>query len=78
MKTLVVLCLSKNLLSLDENVDNLSTIETKNYEFYKARGEIADKCELDEMYAYTLRGDAQSIGDANEVCPSIEGGQCCG
>lgn len=30
------------------------------------------------MMAYTLRGDAETIGDTNELCPSIEGGQCCG
>ena len=35
-------------------------------------------CEMDEMTAYTLRGDAKSVSDPNELCPSVEGGQCCG
>lgn len=29
---------------------------------------------MDEMGAYHMWGDASSIGDNNEVCPSIEGG----
>lgn len=30
------------------------------------------------MNAYGVYGDANSVGDANEICPSIQGGQCCG
>lgn len=58
LRTFVVLCLSKIFFNLDENIDDPNRIETKNYDFYKAKGEIAKECELDEMYAYTLRGDA--------------------
>ena len=39
--------------------------------------EIQKKCELDEMRAYSLIGDAESLGAANELCPSISE-NCCG
>lgn len=46
--------------ALDENVDDKDKIETKSYDFYqnKVSKEIRNKCELDEMFAYHMTGDA--------------------
>lgn len=78
INTLVILSLLQSELVSDKTEDDPNKIESLSYDHYKAKGEIAKKCQLDEMMAYTLRGDAESIGDSNELCPSIEGGQCCG
>lgn len=78
VKTVVILSLVQKQFLSDNTEDDPEKIESLSYEHYKAKGEIAKECELDEMMAYTLRGDAESIGDTNELCPSIEGGQCCG
>lgn len=60
IRTIVVLCLTKNIIIAGTNdmEDIPEIIESKNYDFFKAKSEITEKCELDEMYAYTLRGDA--------------------
>jgi hypothetical protein len=34
-------------------------------------------CKPEEMWAYHLVGDAQSVGEANEICPSVSQ-NCCG
>lgn len=39
--------------------------------------EIQENCELDEMRAYSLVGDAESLNAPNELCPSITE-NCCG
>lgn len=71
---LFVMCIFQlTLCAIDEEVDNPHTIETKSYEFYKNKRskEIAEKCKLEEMWAYHLVADSQSVGEANEICPSI-------
>ena len=61
------------------NEDDPKKIETKSYEFYLnwISDDIRQRCELDEMYAYQMTGDAETVQEGNEVCPS-NGQQCCG
>lgn len=70
---IVILSLMTSYQKNDTEVDNPYKIEVKSYEFYKNKRsrEIIDKCELDEMFAYHMSGDATSVGDANPICPSI-------
>lgn len=66
--------------NIDLDEDNPYIVETKSYEFYKNKRseEIRKNCELDEMFAYHMVGDAESLGTPHDLCPSISGGQCCG
>lgn len=50
-----------NFLTADENDKrNQKKIETKSYDYYLQHRseEIKQKCELDEMFAYQMTGDA--------------------
>ena len=49
-------------IDLDE--DNPYMIETKSYDFYKNKRpeEIRQNCEMDEMFAYHMTADAESLG----------------
>lgn len=58
----------------DENAINVRTWE--DYKQSKPP-EIQENCEEDEMRAYSLIGDAQSLSEPNELCPAITQ-NCCG
>ena len=65
---------NENLGDEDENAINVRTWE----DFKMSRPEeIVNNCELDEMRAYSLSGDATSLSEPNEICPAIKE-NCCG
>lgn len=59
--------------------DDENAINVRTWEDYKTSrpAEITDNCELDEMRAYSLSGDATSLSEPNEICPAIKE-NCCG
>lgn len=75
----LVLCIAIMLPSPYLADDDSEEINARDYNDYKESRpeEIQDNCELDEMRAYSLIGDAESLSGTNELCPSIEG-NCCG
>lgn len=54
-------------------------INVRTWEDYKQSrpAEIQENCEEDEMRAYSLIGDSQSLSEPNELCPAIQQ-NCCG
>ena len=77
IQTLVVIIVLFSIKG--EETDNPNKIENHSYEYYKNRRpeEITKTCELDEMKAYELAGDASSLSQTNEICPNLKE-QCCG
>jgi hypothetical protein len=67
-------------LTTDDLGDSDSkAINVRTWEDYKQSrpAEIQDNCEEDEMRAYSLIGDSQSLSEPNELCPAITQ-NCCG
>lgn len=58
---------------------DVNAINVRTWEDYKQSkpAEIQDNCEEDEMRAYSLIGDSQSLSEPNEICPAIKQ-NCCG
>lgn len=56
-----------------------SKIQNKSYTFYKENRskEIRNNCKLDQLAAYGLFGDAESLNSKNSLCPNIKK-NCCG
>lgn len=80
IKTLVVYCYI--LVTIKATViegDDPNRIEAHSYEYYQIirDPEVFNNCELDEMLAYGLSGDAKTLGEKNEICPHISQ-NCCG
>lgn len=77
LKSLVVIIVLASAKTEEE--DNPNKIENHSYEYYKNRRpeEITKTCELDEMKAYELAGDATSLSQTNDICPNLKE-QCCG
>ncbi len=65
------------IITCDRSYDDPNWIDTHTREHYQVPEDIMKNCEMDEMIAYGLTGDAESFGEANEVCPAI-GDNCCG
>lgn len=59
--------------------DDPNRIEAHSYEYYQLKQDpsILENCELDEMMAYGLSGDAVSLNERNEICPNLSQ-NCCG
>merc|ERR1712137_1318015 len=59
--------------------DHEDAINVRDWEDMKKTRpeEIQENCELDEMRAYSLVGDAESLNAPNELCPSVTE-NCCG
>ena len=59
--------------------DDENAINVRTWEDYKQSkpAEIQQNCEEDEMRAYSLIGDSQSLSEPNEVCPAVKQ-NCCG
>jgi hypothetical protein len=77
---LVLFVLIAPLYKNTENTeDDPDIIETRSFESYKiARPpEIQKACLTEELNAYSLWGDSQSLGDPNPICPNIQQ-NCCG
>lgn len=80
IKPLLILCyVIVNLQANEIESDDPDKIESHSYDYYQVvrPKEVADTCELDEMLAYGLSGDATSLGEKNEICPHISQ-NCCG
>ena len=58
----------------DENAINVRSWQDYNL---STPPEITENCELDEMRAYSLIGDSQSLSEPNALCPAITQ-NCCG
>jgi len=67
------------IFAVDIESDNPDVIDDHSYEYYQITrpDEIRQNCELDEMLAYGLAGDAMSLGEKNEICPNLSQ-NCCG
>jgi hypothetical protein len=68
-----------NVSFAEEGDSDPNAINVRTWEDYKTSrpAEIQDNCELDEMRAYSLVGDSQSLGEPNELCPAVTD-NCCG
>lgn len=76
----VLFCLIFVVHSVDELGDSdENAINVRTWEDYKQSkpAEIQENCEEDEMRAYSLIGDSQSLSEPNEICPAITQ-NCCG
>lgn len=67
------------IASINCNDDDSTAINVRDYQdlIDSRPEEIQENCELDEMAAYSLIGDAQTLGEPNELCPSVSQ-NCCG
>ena len=73
IKVIVLLTLLKLTIEVPNlNEDDPHKIETKSYEYYlsKISDDVRNRCELDEMYAYQMTGDAENVQEGNELCPN--------
>ncbi len=63
-----------SVIGYDRDDDDHSKINAHDYEYYQQQQDagIANKCETDEMSAYGLKVDAQSLSSPNELCPNIK------
>ena len=65
------------------NADNKNEepkyIEPMSYAFFRSKApqDVREKCNFDLLNAYSLYGDAPSIGYKNELCPKLSE-NCCG
>ena len=76
----ILLILTPFLFTAKENLeDDPTIIEAHGLEFYRSKRppEIQKNCLTQELNAYSLWGDAQSLGDPNPLCPSVQM-NCCG
>lgn len=77
---LVLFILTAPIYKTKENTeDDPDIIETRSFESYRiARPpEIQKACMVEELNAYSLWGDSQSLSDPNPICPNIQQ-NCCG
>lgn len=72
--------LRAGLFEVDQEVDDPNTIEAKSYKYYLGRhsNPVTAKCAVNELTSYALSGDAEDLGSANELCPNLPKGNCCG
>lgn len=79
--SLVILALGliARVSAVTSSNDDPNKIESLDYEEFKNSRppEVARACSTDIMFAYGLMGDATSLGEPNEICPSIQQ-NCCG
>ena len=76
----VLFALSATVSAVEELGDSdENAINVRTWEDYKQSKplEIQENCEEDEMRAYSLIGDSQSLSEPNELCPAITQ-NCCG
>ena len=76
-KSIIIILLISFSISIEE--DDPNKINSHDYEYYLRgdREEVNKKCEFDEMKAYALTGDSNSLSQPNEICPNIND-NCCG
>jgi hypothetical protein len=72
----IILCISSPLLARDDDSDAINVRTFEDMQDSRPE-EIQENCELDEMRAYSLIGDATSLSQPNELCPSVSE-NCCG
>lgn len=61
----------------DENDEDPSAINVRQYEDFKVNAEIENNCDMRVMAAYSMYGDSPSLSTPNSVCPAIQQ-NCCG
>ena len=78
MKTKITLLVLLITISVTKDSSD-SKIQDKSYEFYQKKRslEIRETCKLDQLAAYGLFGDAESLSEPNTICPNIKQ-NCCG
>jgi len=77
----VLTCVVLTIVCAD-NLDEYDSkfIESRDYDYYlqKSKRNVNSGCAVDEMAAYGLVADVNSISDPNPICPNSQGGNCCG
>ena len=74
--TFIIVCLSFTYMARDDDSDAINVRTFEDMQDSRPE-EIQENCELDEMRAYSLIGDATSLSETNELCPSVSE-NCCG
>jgi len=76
---LFVLLTSSSIYAIELGDSDENAINVRSWEDYKLSKppEITENCEEDEMRAYSLIGDSQSLSEPNALCPAITQ-NCCG
>ena len=76
---IVISFVSADADSLEDDWDS-KFIESKKYEYYleKSKNNVNKGCAVNEMAAYGLVADVNSLSDPNPICPQMTTGNCCG
>jgi hypothetical protein len=78
--SLLIACLSiSTVLTGELDEQDFSHIQTRSFDYYteKHNKGIMGKCAVNEMAAYQLSADADSLSEPNSICPQMAS-NCCG
>ena len=77
---ILIACTSFTIVRAEEDTDwDSKYIHSRDYDYYLKRAKSkSSSCLVNEMAAYGLAADVDSLNEPNPICPQMTGGNCCG